>query len=187
MNKVLLSRQRQSIFKKLEKEFTDELVPASYSGETEGQAGVLTIFVEDLAGEGVQSFAEYFFMPMDEKTAGMQLFVNLFTVIDETDENNRGELMAAVSILNNYLPLGAFAFDPAQDALVYRYTHVMAFELSETDMYNEMQMSMSASMQVMERFSYLLLEVNDGQRSAGSISELLNPAEQPGEQAESIS
>ncbi len=177
MNKKKLAQQRRDIFKAMEKEFIDELVPAAFSeGEEDDQAGVLTIFMEDVVVEGGETTGEFFFMPMDEEEAGIQIFVNLYTLLEEADKEHAGELLAAVSIINAYMPLGAYAYDPSNNNLVYRYSQVMEAELSNEALKNEMEIAMSAALQTAERFTYLLIEVNDGIRNAASVSAFLSSA-----------
>ncbi len=173
MNMLKLAEQRRSIFKGMEQEFVDELVPASYSDGDEEHAGVLTVFLEDIAAQGLESSAEFFFLPVNEEETGMQIFINLFTLIEEVTEENMTELMLAISMLNAYIPLGAYALDPAEGCLVYKYAKVMPADITKEELHTGMELSMGAAMQTVERFSYLLVEVNDGERNAKSVSDLM--------------
>ncbi len=178
MGEKRLVEQRRKILKYIEKDFTDEMIAVAYTdGETENGTGVLTAFLDDLAIEGTQATGEFFFVPMDEEEAGMQIFMSVFTLIEEVEEENLGEMIKAISILNAYVPMGAFAYDPSGRVVLFKCSQVMPITLSVMEMQARVEMSMDMAMRVVGRFGYLVYEVGEGIRKASSVSALLSPLE----------
>ncbi len=174
MYKKILAEKRRKAFKVLEKEFINEMVPVSYQAGEDGHEGTLDIFLDDIVADGVQSYGEFFFLPIDSETEGIQVYVNLITVLEEVDEKNVSELITAIAILNAFLPLGAFAYNPSEKTLIFRYSHVMSADLSDDELKTEMDRSMNVSIQTIENFAYMLVEVNDGERDTQSIVALFD-------------
>jgi hypothetical protein len=176
MDRKQLDEQRRSLFAALEKEFADELVPAQHNQDGEGRFDSLTLFLEDLTGAGNETIGEFFFLPfVDSDKADLQIFVNYFTIAEEIDEENLSELLAAASILNATIPVGAFAVDAESKSLIYRHAYEMPLPLSDEALKDLVDLSMGTAVQTLQTFGYMLLEVNDGERNAESLLRTLVP------------
>ncbi len=151
------------------------MVPAQYTEEE--TPDVLSVFMDNIAAEGVESIGEFFFMPMEEEEDGIQLFINMITILENVDEKNLSELLGAIAIINSYIPLGAYAYAPGDGRLLFRYSDIMSVNLSEDQLKEEMNKAMSVTMDTIEQFSYMLIEVNDGERNAASIIALFSNEE----------
>ncbi len=181
MFKKILAEKRHYAFKRLEQEFKEEMVPAQYTEEEEANAGVLSVFMDNIAAQGVEFIGEFFFMPMEEEEGGIQLFINMITILENVDEKNLGELLGAVAIINSYVPLGAYSYAPEDGRLLFRYSDIMSADLSEDQLQEEMNRAMSVTLETIEQFSYMLIEVNDGERTGSSIIDLFSTKEADGE------
>ncbi len=177
MFKKILTEKRRKAFKELEQEFKDEMVPVQYAEEEGLPPGVLSVFMDNIAAEGVESIGEFFFMPMEEEKGGIQLFINMITILENVNEKNLGELLGAIAIINSYVPLGAYSYAPKDGRLLFRYSGIMSADLSDVQLKEEMDRAMSVTMDTMEKFSYMLIEVNDGERTGSSIIDLFSTDE----------
>ena len=176
MTTMELDEQYSDLFAELYEEFTDELIPCELMHEGEGRFNSLTVFFEDLAAEGNATVGEFYFLPLlMNDDSDLQIFVNYFTLETEVAEENLGEVIGAANILNAYLPVGSFFYDPESKGLCYRYAAALPFPLSDEALKDQVDLAMGVAVDILQRFGYMILEVNDGERNAESLLGVLTP------------
>ncbi len=165
MNNGDITSRRHDLLALFEKEFVDELVPAKLSEKDEYGVEVLAVVLDDVAVEGYDATAEYFFLPSGEDDE-IQYFVSLITLAEDLPQENLSELCMAVSSINTFIPAGAFAIDPVARSLIYKHTYEMPIDADDAVVKDNMDLSMGVAMQMIISFAYLLVEVSDGKRTA---------------------
>ena len=175
MDKAKMEQQRHEVLTALNEQFADELIPArllNKEAEEEGTGTeILSVLFENLAVDGGDVFGEFFFSPISDNDE-LQVFQNVLTLDDEVSEENTGELLLAASIVNTYLPVGAFIVDVRGKSLVYRHGYEMPLSLTDEEVRTSVDICIGAAMQMVERFGYLLAEVALGERDAESVSQI---------------
>ncbi len=167
-----LNEMRYQILSDVEKEFTEEMVPAKLTDKEENDVPVLNVIMSG-ADEAVgNTMGEFFFMPGSPNDE-IQYFVNLITVYEDVPEENLGELGMAVSCLNTYVPAGAFAIDFFARSLIYKLTYLMPVNADENTVRENVDNTMGCALQAVADYGYLLSEVCEGERSALSVIEVL--------------
>ena len=173
MNILKLNEIRYKILSDVKKEFTDELIPAKLTDPGENDVPVLNVILSGSDEDTGNMTGEFFFM---ESAANdeIQYFVNLITVYEDVPEENLPELAVAVSALNTYVPVGAFAIDYAAQSLIYKLTYLMPANADEMSIREAVDNTMGCTFQALTDFSYLLSDVCEGDRSAESVIEVVS-------------
>lgn len=166
MEQRKLSEKWFNALTEIKKSFDEEMIPAQIE-EMEGTNRLMILF-EDLADTGTDTMGEFFFLPSKEG-AQVQIFMNVLTIDVEIDKDRMGELLLAINILNNYLPVGAFVVDPSGGYIVFRQGYEMPVEISDKALKDSVDLSMGLSISIVKDFAYMLLEVSSGERNADSI------------------
>ncbi len=181
MKIVEMYRQRHKLLEDVKRSFDQELIPATmvcddkpYEGNGEDIAEgekteILTILLEDLPGPGTDAMGEFFFLPSLQGDE-IQVFMNLITVDEEIDKDRLSELLVAIMVLNNHIPVGAFGIDFEQNNIIYRHTYEMPHPSSDKSLRNAVDLSMTLAVSMVKEFAYMLVDVNAGERDAESIA-----------------
>ncbi len=155
----------------IKKSFDEEMIPAQI--EEVQDTNRLMILFEDIASVGTDTMGEFFFLPANEG-AQVQIFMNVLTVDVEIDKERLSELLLAINILNNYLPVGAFVVDMSGGYIVFRQGYEMPVQISDKVLKESVDLSMGLSVSIVKDFAYMLLEVNSGERNSESIGMYFN-------------
>ena len=173
MNIKKLEEMRYSILSDVEKEFTDELVPAKLTDKEDNDIPILNVIITG-SDEGIGSASgEFFFLPSSPGDE-IQYFVNLITLIEGIPEENLDELCVAVAGINTYVTCGSFAVDFAAGNLIYKHVCPMIADAPEGNIRENVDLSMGCAFQAVTDFGYLMTEVCEGIRSAESAIEVIN-------------
>ena len=173
-------RQRHKLLKDVKAGFDQELIPAAlvcdgnpYEGNGEdlaadGRTEMLTILLEDLPGAGTDAMGEFFFLPSLQGDE-LQVFMNIITVDEQIVKDRMTDLLLAIAVLNNHIPVGAFGIDFQQNNIIYRHSYEMPHPYAERALRNAVDLSMAAAVSMVKEYAYMLLDVNAGERDAESI------------------
>ncbi len=176
MSKDNLNEIRHDLLSRIEEEFVSEMVPAHLSEKDQNGVEVLAADLMVTTQDGYDALGEFFFLPGNENDE-LQFFVNLITIQEELPEENLPELCVAVSAINTFIITGAFAIDAVSKSLVYKNTYAMPADITAETLQDNMELSMGLAVEVVRQFGYLLVEVNQGKRTAESVIDMFIPAE----------
>ena len=163
-----LKETRQEILAEVEKEFTQELVPAKVTEQEGTDVAVLNVILGDGIVDGMDATGEFFFLE-SAKEDEIQFFVNVITIAEDISDEKFAELGLAISVMNAYLPVGAFALDITEKNLIYKHTYEMGTEIDKAAMKDNVDLSMSVAFQTATEYGYLLIEVLEGDRDPISV------------------
>ncbi len=172
MNIKKLEEMRYRILSDVEKEFTDELIPAKLSEKDESDVPVLNVMMTGSDEEMGNASGEFFFLPPSQGDE-IQYFINLITLFEKIPEENLDEVCVAISGINTYVTCGAFAVDFAAGSLIYKYVSPMSSDALEDHVRENVDLSMGCAFQAVSEFGYLMTEVCEGVRSAQSAIEVI--------------
>ena len=167
-----LHAQRREILTEIEEEFIGELIPAKLVTDEELQIDTLTVLLEEFVMEGLESAGKFFFIPTG-KEDDIQIFSNVITIMEELSDENLPELMSALAMVNGYTPVGCFTLDAVDRTLVYRHNYELPLELDNDTLKSFVDLSMSAALRTVEKMGYLLVQVNEGERKAMDVLDVL--------------
>lgn len=182
MTQKEINEQRYSILKAVEKQFTDELIPARLveaeynDDETVKKPEILTVLMEGLVSDGVGAVGEFLFVPSRPEDE-VWTFNNVLTIEGEIESDALGEVLSAINLLNTMIPVGAFIVDMSKNAVAYRYAYTMRANLSDEALSDTVDLIMGNAVETVQRFGYIIHEVASGQRNAESIFGLIQTAE----------
>ena len=168
MDLNVLKEARHEVLTDVEKEFVDELVPARLAQQENSGVDVLTVMLEDGVVDGMDAIGEFFFLESSGDDE-IQFFVNIFTIAEDISDEKLAELAMAISVMNAYLPVGAFALDFQDKSLVYKHTYEMDMDIDKVALKDGVDLSMSVAFQTVSDFGYLLIEVLEGKRDPISV------------------
>ena len=169
LNLEEIKETRKQLLEEIEQEFIDELIPAKIVPDEDIGMPVLSILFDDLAAEGLENLGEFFFMPTINPDEDMQIFTNIITILEEMDDGRLPELAMAIAILNGLIPIGSFAIDAADGTLIYRHSYEMPISFEKETLKDCVELAMGAAADTVSKFAYMLVEVNEGERSAASV------------------
>ncbi len=172
MNLEEMNQKRHKVLDSLYEELTDELVPArlleaEMIGDVE-QPEMLSVLFEDLVTDRADALGDFFF-PASEEDDVIQYFHNVLTLDEEVPEENMEALVHATTIVNLYIPSGAFVVNLREKSIVYRYSNVMPMDLSDEELRDAVDMSMAVALQMVQRLGYMMIEVARGERDPESL------------------
>ena len=177
MRQKEMLEQRHRILNRVKDSFDEEMIPAQIErpdvSDPADEHERLMILMEDIAAVGVDAMGEFFFLP-SQQSDEYQVFMNLITIDEEINLGRLNELLLAINILNNYIPVGAFGIDLARNNIVYRHNCEMPIRSSDAPIKDKVDLSMGLSVALVKEFAYMLLEVNDEIRNADSIEKYFN-------------
>ena len=159
--------ERHEILSSMEQELTKNYVAAQLLKQNDS-VEVLSVLLENLAVDGLNSSGEFFFLPNQEDDE-IQFFVNLITIAEELEDENLNELLGTLATINTFVTTGAFSVDPASKTLVYKLTYPMPIDLNNDAVKDYADMSMGLALQIVRDYGYMLIEINEGKRSAESV------------------
>ncbi len=168
MSMKSLEDRRHEVLEYLENKFTDIQVPAKLSPKDENGVEVLGMILQDAAAKDKEALGEFFFMPIQEEDE-VQFFVNLITLTEELSVDNIGDLSTVVAAINTYITGGAFAIDYSVKSLVYKHSYAMSVDADADEMKVNADLCMGTSFQTVDEYGGILLEVNDGKKTAKEV------------------
>ncbi len=174
MNEKELKGRRHAIMEALEQGFVREMIPAKLVMDENLGVETLAVIMEDFAAEGQESTGEFFFMPTGERD-DLQIFCNAITIAEELSGENRNELFNAVMVINAITPVGCFIINPESGALVYKHNYEIPLALDQNVVKMLVDACMSAAFKTVEQMAYLLIDVNEGTRTAQNVIDTLCP------------
>ena len=168
MNANTLGNIRHNVLQTMEKNYVSEMVPAILSEKDENGVEILTVDLFSFAEDGFDADGEFFFLPSSEEDE-IQFFINLITISENLPDANLSELCVAVSAINTYVVTGAFAIDPVAKSLIYKHSYEMMITEDEAKTLEDAELSMGTALEMVSNYAYMLVEVNEGKRSAESV------------------
>ena len=164
-----MKKEREILLRRMEKELNAGLIPARLTSSEDGSS-VLNVMFDEIAAQGLTSLGEYFFLPNEEEDE-VQVFNGLVTICEELEAENLSELFKAVSVLNFFVTLGAFAIDPVGKRLVYKLSRELPIPEESEKMYELIDLTISMSVQMVQNFAGELVQVNEGTLTAEKMTE----------------
>jgi hypothetical protein len=171
MGKKSIGDIRHEVLSRVQKELVNELVPAQLSDRDENGIEVLAVDILNSAEDGYDAMGEFFFLPGPDD-AEVQFFVNLITIADDLPEANLPELCVAISAINTYVVTGAFSIDVVSKSVVFKHTYEMPTDASEEVVSDNVDLAMGVTLQMLQNYGYMIVEVNEGKRTAQSVIDL---------------
>lgn len=153
-------------------------------GEEGISNNVLSCLNDSFGVSGAEVMSRFYFAPMEVSPEGVQYFVAMSTLSDELPIERVAEVSQAVGMLNYYIPYGAFAVDPLTRSVIYRITTPITTELSEEELIEEVDILAGQSLDMAERYCYLILQVAfQGMSVDDFMDTILNSNPEESEQA----
>jgi hypothetical protein len=149
------------ILEALEKDLVEDQIAAKLITKEGAAVETLAVVLNNAVVEGKDALGEFFFLPVAEE-GDLNFFVNLITISEDINEANIAELAAAVSAINTFITLGAFAVDYAAKSIVYRHTYEMPIDAERKKIEDGIDLSMDMALHVLKDYGHLVLDVNDG-------------------------
>ncbi|MBQ7677311.1 MAG: hypothetical protein IJT32_03675 [Lachnospiraceae bacterium] len=78
-------------------------------------------------------------------------------------------------MINSIVPIGCFAINHEAGSLIYRHNYEMLMDLSDDTLKASVDLCLTAALNTVTQFSYLLVEVNEGERKAQGVFDVLVP------------
>ena len=150
MEQKKIAEKWHSTLLEIKKSFDEELIPAQIE-EIEDTERLMILF-EDLADSSIDTMGEFFFLPSMEG-AQVQVFMNVLTIDAEVYKERLSELLLAINILNNYLPVGAFCVDLSEGNIVFRHNHEMPIPVSDKALQDAVDLSIGLSVSIVKDFA----------------------------------
>ena len=159
-----MSEKKISLLKMLaeELELSDDIEKAEFFSKEELGAPIdITRAIVNDVGIGLMSvLAEFCFLPFEEEE--MLYFATGITLTDDIRDDEKTDLMSAVSRVNSLVPIGCFALSENFDSLTYRYTVPILADTDEESIKKIMLSSVDAALTTLDRFSSFLMLVLEG-------------------------
>ena len=175
MKREEILKQRHEILEAIEQEFVNEMVPAKIDVDEELNLETLLVLMDDVAEEGLESTGEFFFMPTLSDNEDIQIFCNVITILERLNEKNLGELYSAIAAINSFIPVGCFTVNPADGTLIYKHNYELPLEVGNKVLKGSVDLCMSTAVLTVRQFAYLLVEIDEGTRTAQSAIDALLP------------
>lgn len=95
--------------------------------------------------------------------------------LETLNEENLGELYSAIAAINSFIPVGCFTVNPADGTLSYKHNYELPLEVGTNVLKSSVDLCMSTAVLTVHQFAYLLVEIDEGARTAQSAIDALLP------------
>ena len=118
------------------KEMFESVETAAVLRETEGdfQMPMLLTLHDNIGYQGNEVMGEFYFLPLGDKKQKFHYFCTVMTLEENVPPERYDELAMAATMLNFYLPAGAFVLEKGGGVLAYKYTSLLPWDGSEDEL-----------------------------------------------------
>lgn len=166
-----MSEIQTKVLERMNQIFAQEKAPAVLrkKGEDGTPVDILTTLHTDFGMKNDEIMGEFYFMDMPGVTQS-QYFVCTLTLTENLEQGYLEELSYVISMVNCYLPYGAFSFDLSNSMLVYKLTNILPVDMTEDQLFDQVNICMGHAIEMTQKYIDTILDLSEG---ALSIEEAL--------------
>lgn len=165
------------VLKKLQAEFERYQVPCILRKPEEDlkvNIPILTTLHRPMGRSQEEVMGEYYFFPISVKESEGYYFTIMLTISEELTEELYTVFSAVSSILNFYLPFGAFVLNRQTQILAFKHTVIIPAVYENEEAYKLADKGVGGALDVVDRYVDILEDIEKGKATFQDFLEIMS-------------